>query len=181
MFGLHKDRGAQLALMDAMVFFAVALVISSVFVANIDRTADSGASDVEAYVASLLQSFVGASLCDSVALEVPAAISIGPGENVGDCLAAELHSLREGTDPEAFEPLNLVLARILDETVAKPYWYTLSAYDQGDEMHKLLQIARTGEPSDEAYASSFAITDEDGSQLLIVLQLRLPAPALEIL
>ncbi len=177
-----RDRrdGAQLALVDAMVFFAIALVISTLFLGSAGRVSDPEPSEPLPYVESLLRSFLGASLCERLILSAGGGIEIGPYEKVCDCLAVELHMLREGCPLEAFAPLDSLLALLLDSVIPEPYWFILESYDPSLPSRPLMQLERNWGPSDQVYASSAPIPDGEGEALLVVLQLGLPAPLLEV-
>lgn len=177
MFGSDDERG-QLALLDAMVFFAIALLVSSMLLSQARQ--DSGPSSTrgeEAYADSALQAFLGASIGASVSIELEEPVEIGPWEKVSDCLLAELHSLLDGHPIKDFDPLNTALTDILESVVHRPFHFSLSACEVS-ESHatELLELSNVIDNAGEfAYASSTIFAEEDGALLMIVLQLRPPA------
>lgn len=174
MSGKHDERG-QLALLDAMVFFAIALLVSSML-AGMARDAPVAKSDrgEEAYAESALRAFLEASLGRTVLLELDGPVEIKPWEKVGDCLMAELHAIRDGRSPSDFEPLNAVLMDMLGSIVARPYRFTLSVFGplaEGSEPLLALSNLNHTSSGDWVYASSASLGDQDGALLTIVLQL----------
>jgi len=169
-------------LLDAMVFFAIALLVSSMLVSQARQETRPGSTGgEEAYVDSVLLAFLGASVGSSVRLMLEEPVEIESCEKIGDCLMAELHSLRDGHSTEDFEPLNAILTAVLVSIVEKPFLFSLSAYEvSGSGATLMIQLQNTEDPTGEtAYASSTNVVDDDGALFVIVLQLR-PAALPEV-
>lgn len=180
MSGKSDDDG-QLALLDAMVFFAIALVISSSLLGlSRDRSGESDDRWQMPFVESALKAFLGASLGERVILALDGGVVLEPWERVGGCLMAELHSIRDGLPESEFGPLNAVLLSTLDGIVPGPFTYSLLAYEPSSSPEPLLCLSKEGcTATGDRYASSVPMSDQDGAELLLVLELgpaALPEP-----
>lgn len=100
----HDER-AQLALLDAMVFFAVSTVICSVMV-SYSVSEDGSGGDVFASAApeEVLSAYLCASLGKDFILGAPALELLG-SERVGEVLFLLMATVLDGGSLEVFEPL----------------------------------------------------------------------------
>ena len=113
----RHDRLAQVALLDAMVFFAIALLICAVQLSVLEREARqlgwpemmAGRSDPSCVLPVLLAASIGADTY--VHADIP--LIVLAHAPVSDCLAAEALSLLKGLGIAAFEELNEIILGIV--------------------------------------------------------------------
>lgn len=138
MYGARgRTRAGQLALMDAIVFFSVAVLISSIM---LSRTYQEYRDEVKgpeldaAYdVSSFLEVLLRGSIGEAMSLNITGNMTIRPTTTVGECLAMEASALLDGESADAFRGMNdliLVIAgRIAGQLVVPHVWILHSLND----------------------------------------------------
>lgn len=175
---LGEDPGGQLALMDALVFFAIAMLLSSALLVQVRSVVDrdaviGGETDVDA--GNMLEVLMAASIGRSLSIPLEKEIVIARDEPVSECVRAELYALISGTDLEAFDGLNEAVADILDVLSGPSMRACLVAsLLDGPSNEPLLVIPGPYRPTGLAYASSMDLPCAD-SVLCRVLLLLEPA------
>ena len=175
MFGSRtRDSDAQLAVMDAVVFFLASMIVASVLFSylerpGIQRTAEES-GDSDAMLEVLLKASIGTTL--SVALEHT--LVIDGREEVGECLLAEIHALRHGATIATFQSLNAILGGLVLSICSPAFEPSLVVLCEGDSCPNPILEILNPRASPNVYASSTELTDPDGSIYLVELLL---APA----
>lgn len=116
--------------MDAVVFFSVAVLISSILLSRtlheyrdeITAPEFEAAYDASSFLEVLLRGSIG----ESMGLDTTALITIRPTTTVGECLAMEAAALLDGELPDAFQEMNDMIldiaARIAGQLVVPHLW-----------------------------------------------------------
>jgi hypothetical protein len=107
-----------LALMDALIFFTVALLISSILISRAHQdqldVADEVRSDNGFEASTLLEVVLRASIGECVSLNVAERqLTESPTTSVGDCLSMEATALISGIEPRAFDEVNGMILGII--------------------------------------------------------------------
>lgn len=167
------DDQAQLAVMDAIVFFVVAMVISSLLLyhANIDEEIrpqehGSGSADPDAVLGAVLHASVGS----EVFVPMDAPRHIPADTEVCRCLLLEAEQIIGGTSAKIFEGLNCVLSSILERTSNPVYSSCLSLFLLGDSVpEKLFSISNGECLSSQSFSSCAGFSLAGGEEVLIQL------------
>jgi len=131
----HRSDG-QLALLDAMVFFAISVVVSSVMLSYGKDSGDmgldpcEGTSDPE----MILEAFLNACLGSPVTIRSHDCLTIPERTKVSACLALEVEAMMDGFDPDVFVDLNdayTIILRRITNPVFEPHLAVLDS-DGGD-------------------------------------------------
>lgn len=170
--------------MDAVVFFVIAITISSTMFYYARGEAGSatsarpeGQSDPDA----VLRVFLHASVGEETVLELNGDTHISASSEICECLRIELDALVLGADQCAFAPLNERLLTILEATcsvVLVPY--LTASWFLDDDQKEILAIPDEPPDTRTRYASSMGFPGAGGSAFLLTLVL-VPASFLEIL
>lgn len=169
--------------MDAIVFFVVAITISSILLYyarpgtnDTTSTNPDGQTDPE----SVLRVFLQASLGEEMVLSLDREIHISPSTEIAECLLIELEALALGCDIDCFAPMNEKLCSIL-ETICSPVMqpYLLSMELLDEENLQMFSLPCDPPQSGTRYASSVELPGPDGSLFLLTLVL-VPASLSEI-
>lgn len=176
-------QSGQLALMDALVFFMVAMAISSVllYYSGLGTTwteddLGQGMSDPHEILGVLLRSSIGREI--TVSLEVPRYISWDT--EVGVCMLLEAEAIVDGMAPEAFEELNktvLDILRSLCNPVYEPFFSVMAVDDLGTA--RIVSIPGVPITSDRMYAATMDLVQDEEKALLAQLVL-CPAASPEV-
>lgn len=187
MYGeLRRDRRAQLAVMDAILFFLVAGVVSSVMLANAFGSrvpGDPGLADrLSGRAAEMLRAFLDASIGRQVVLFADGSELVVPASSeIADCITAELAALEKGVDQVAFRDLNEALCAALSAIAGPSVRALVCVHDTGShDSAPVLALPETPPDSRNIYASSCVLGEEAGAAYLIVLLLD-PSPLPESL
>jgi len=181
--GSRHDRSAQLALMDAMVFFLVAVMVSTVLLhysalGQESKVADHGQgnADPSAVLEALIHSSIGLDL--TVYVDTPRHIS--PYVEVGQCLLLEAEGLLDGASADSFDPVNDAVRGILEgicSPVLEPY---LSVWSITDSVPEVLVLIPEGESvSEQKYGASVELRNT-GERMLLVQLLLCPSTLPEL-
>lgn len=172
---MSRDCHGQLAALDAMVFFALAMLISSSTWAYVDDAlVGSGADGVEGVhdPGQLLSVFLRASIGVEVVLDTDPRVTIPSREEVETCLCAELDATTSGLDGDVFGPLNEVLVSILARLAGIGYSASLSAFRTTEDGLCPMLVLETSECiSENRYSGSCELPGSSGSVYLVVLTL----------
>lgn len=170
--------------MDALVFFMVAMAISSILLYyssyGLPETQDDhgqGKSDPHDILGVLLRSSIGREI--AVSLEVPRYISWDT--EVGVCLLLEAEAIVDGMAPEVFDELNrtvLDLLRSLCNPVYDPFLTVMAVDDLGTV--GIVSIPGVPVPSDYRYAATMDLVQDEEKALLAQLIL-CPAASPEVI
>lgn len=172
---LRGNSKGQLAFMDAMVFFAIAMLLSGALLAQVRSASDEysvvvGGAEVDA--ANMLEVLMAVSIGQTLAITLEKTIVIASHEQVSECLRAELHALASGAEPEAFDALNEAVAEAL-RALAGPCMRAslVASFGEGSSDEPLLEIPGRCHPAGLAYASSVDLPCGDGVVFKILLVL----------
>ena len=177
MFGRPREKCAgQLATLDAIVFFSAAILVSSTLLAYATPQGDAGFTELDIDPASLLEVLLRASIGEEIHVSVGGLAQIRGNDEIGECLMAEVHALREGVDPLAFVDLNRVVGRIMASVCGpcvNPYLVVLEKEDNC----VVLAVPYAVVDARDAFASSIDLVDIDGSKCIVELVLLPTAPS----
>lgn len=164
--------------MDAMVFFAIAMVTSSIVLSYADDRASDHMRDVEGAVdpEDVLRVFLRASV--GVDIELWDGLTVSARESVADCLYAEVASLSGGTEPGLFTGMNEVLLDALENISPAGTTCHLTIVDIGGSGEALLTIERMPAVGGVLFSASQEFPAVMGSDCLVVLVL-VPSLCLE--
>jgi len=169
--------------MDAMVFFAVILLICSLQLSmyrdeevynemHLDLT---GKSDPDSVLPVLLKASIGVRCVVSLEsqLEVPAYTT------VSECLAAEAVAVLRGASMDSFDVLNGVILGIatnISHPLLAPH--IVLYHESDDEMAMLLRIEQLPPSSEDLFAACCDLPEDGDVRLMVSFQLE-PALLLE--
>lgn len=176
MYGdIGKDGRGQLAVMDAMVFFSVAMLISSIVLVQVgaaSRRSGDSALEPPIDVPSILQALMGASLGRTVIVSLESELRIQGQESVAECLSAELYALSGGCYADIFIDLNNAIWDIL-KALSGPLMAAclLAVHPEGSSDNPLLSIPGPLQTSETAYSSSVELPCGQGLLFTVVLVL----------
>jgi len=169
--------------MDAILFFLIAGVISSLMLASAFEGQDLGGLEREKMLsdraAEMLRSFLDASLGRQVALFVDGAeLVVSPATRVADCISAELAGLEEGVDQVAFCDLNAALCSALNSIAGPSASAYVCVHDlEGTSPSPVLSLPAPPPGSPNIYGSSCVLGDGLATRYVVVLLLDpLPLP-----
>ena len=161
--------------MDAVVFFVIAIAISSMMFYYVREEAvhapsmrPEGQSDPEA----VLRVFLRASLGEEIVLEMGREIHVSAYTDIAECLQIELDALALGAAVGDFAPINERLCEILNETcsaVLDPYLVSVQLLGEGNK--RMFSLPSEPPDSGTRYASSVKLAGADGSTFLLTLVL----------
>lgn len=183
MFGRRgTDCQAQLAVMDAMIFFAVAGLVSSALLANsLGGPAAHGldqADSLSARAADMLRAFLDASLGREVLMLSEGRELVVPASTkVSDCIVAELAALENVPDQGMFADMNDALSAVL-RALSDPHVTAYACVYDMDASTAILALPNPPPDSPNVYGSSCILGEGLGAVHSIVLLLE-PSPPLE--
>ncbi|UCE44780.1 MAG: hypothetical protein JSU93_05110 [Methanobacteriota archaeon] len=176
----QSDARAQIALMDALIFFAIAMLICSIqlgafargLMADEDTSQFCGRCDPDDILTAFLRSSIGveASLWAGYDLYVPARTV------VSECIAVEVTAIGNGVDSESFDALNMVLLGLLNNLshpLMTPHLIISRHLDDGPIV--LLRIEQSPPGRSDLVASTCKLPDcgHDAATVSLLLE---PAP-----
>jgi len=173
---VRRDEGGQLAALDAMVFFALAMLISSSTFAYVEGVSSEHGTEAalsgECDPGQVLLVFMRASVGVEVTLDLGGEVPISSREEVATCLSAELDALAGGCGVDRFDPLNDALLTMLGKLVGIGYSAHLSAYRTTDDgAEPILVLEEAGCVSENRYSGSCEVPGAGGSAYVVVLVL----------
>jgi len=176
------DCHAQLAVMDAMIFFAVAGLVSSALLANsLGGPAEPGleqADNLRARAADMLRAFLDASLGrEVVVLSEGSELVVPASARVSYCIVTELAALENVADEGAFADMNDALSTVL-RALSDPHVTAYACVYDMSAPGAILALPSPLPDSSNVYGSSCILGEELGAAYSIVLLLD-PSPPLE--
>jgi len=170
------DRSAQLALMDAMVFFAVSMVICATL-ASYALGQGTGASDAVYSPASpdeLLSVYLGASIGEGFVLQ-GSGLELTGRETFGETLFVIAALLAQGHDETSFESVLAHCSAVLSGLCAPwPSILRLSLADGADWV-VFLEVGQDASAGSDTASASQNLGECEGAPLMVTLVL---SPAL---
>lgn len=178
----RSDCRGQLAVMDAMIFFAVAGLVSSALLANsLGGPAAPGLEQeysLRARAADMLRAFLDASLGrEVVVLSGGYELVVPASTKVSDCIVAELAALENAAEHGAFADMNDALSAVLHALSDSHVTAYACVYDM-DASTAILALPSPPPDSPNMYGSSCILGEGVGAAHSIVLLLD-PSPPLE--
>jgi hypothetical protein len=170
--GDRSDReSGQLALLDALVFFSIAMLVSGVMISYVEsssRDTTSGVRGPSVDIAEVLSVVMKASIGREV--EVLPGLEISGYESVAECLSAELHALSANIEPGVFDCLNEAIGEMID-TLSGPLfdWHILVVHPLGRSSEPCLAMPGPCVPCGLAYAASTELPCNDGVLYTVIL------------
>lgn len=173
---IRRDEGGQLAALDAMVFFALTMLISSSTFAYVEGVSSEHGTEAavsgECDPGQVLSVFMRASVGVEVTLDLGGEVTISSREEVASCLSAELDAIVGGCSVDQFDPLNDALLMMLGKLVGMGYSAHLSAYRTTDDgAEPILVLEEAGCVSENRYSGSCEVPGLGGSAYVVVLVL----------
>jgi hypothetical protein len=165
----------QLALMDAMVFFLVSVVISSaiLYYSSLGTTVElrdhgQGQADPHELLETLLRSHIGTEIL--VTLDVPR--HIAGDTDIGQCLLLEAEAVLDGMSVQAFGALNEAIGEALIGICSPMYSPHLAVLSSGIVgAAALISILGPPQHTSQIYASVAHLTHDEEKDLLVRLLL----------
>jgi hypothetical protein len=162
--------------MDALVFFAISMVISSVFLSQAYLDSRGGDSEIDgdarldpaSILAVLLRTSIGANLT----LDLDKELRVRPTDSVGECLSVEALAVASGVPSETFDVLNshvLTIAALAVGPPVAPHVWIMEWTDGG--WKPLVFIEAENPSTDDRRAASFDLPCEDGLRFRVTLVL----------
>lgn len=180
---LPRDKAGQLALLDAMVFFSIAMLVSSILVLQTEACSDAavGISDGSpTSVGGMLAALMTASIGQPVKIDLGPGLTVLGQESVAECLSAELYALGSGSGPALFAELNEAVLGLLDSlTLAAFRGWLVAVHPEGSWEAPTLAIPGLPLASSLSYAASCQLPCEDGALYTVTLVLQ-PAASSEL-
>ncbi len=177
-----SGENGQLALMDSLVFFLVAVTVSGLllFYSSLSpsETIDhgQGTADPSAVLESFLHSSIGSEIV--VSLDPPRYISFDT--DIGQCLLLEAEAILDGVKVEAFLELNLAAEDALSNITSpacEPYLAVLSSGE--NESSEVFCLAGPAPMSGQRYSAT-ADLSSDGEKSLFVQLILCPSALPEV-
>jgi len=134
---MRLENSGQLALLDAVVFFAVSVVVSSVLLSygetfgSVDLDSKEGTANPEEILGAFLNACIGSGI--TIQLSEPRLIT--EREKVSTCLAIEVEAIMGGLDPRLFSELNDVFTVILGRITNPVFQPHLVVLDMDSETY----------------------------------------------
>jgi hypothetical protein len=168
-----RSESGQLALMDALVFFLVAVTISSVilYYSAPGESHDApdhgqGQGDPHEVLETILHSSIGSEIV--VLTDVPRHIS--SDTDVSQCLLLEAEAVLDGMSIDAFGPLNDAVKAILESVCSPMYESMLRVYSSSDAgLSPIVSIPDVGLDSSQQYGASMELTHDEEKDLHVQL------------
>ncbi|MBN1677958.1 MAG: hypothetical protein JW880_05405 [Candidatus Thermoplasmatota archaeon] len=181
---LFRDEKGQLALMDAMVFFSIAMLVSSILMAQSESVSTSTHSELDwpgVEVSDMLEVMMGASIGTEMTICLDREWEICGSESVAECLCAELCAVSKGFEMSAFDPVNEAIAGIL-EVLSGPLFraHVLAVHPQGSSAEPVLAVPGPCRAGDSVHSSSMELPCGHGLTFTIILALE-PAALPELM
>lgn len=176
---IDGESCAQLAVMDAIVFFIGAVLVSNILmslVINLPNNSQGNSIGGDTDPAEILRSFLATSLCEPVVVDIGHTFYMDDRTTAAESLAIELLALEAGHDVNQFARLNSLIydmLRAVCNPAFKPYLLVLDMDD--DLSGPVLLIPCMPEATKNAYASS---TEIPGSGTMVYLAELILCPTL---
>ncbi len=180
MRGDRSEReSGQLALMDALVFFSIAILASGVMISYVEssqREVVTGVETPPVDMYEILSVVLGSSICYEVG--APLGLEVNGRESVAECLAAELYGLSMNVERQLFEGLNDAVGKVVDTLLGPLFdWRIVIVHPLGRSSEPCLAIPGPPVPCGLAYAASTELLGSDGVLYTIILVLQPATPS----
>lgn len=180
MFGERSrhDQG-QLALLDATIFFAAAILLSSILMSFPPASSDGDPSRSPRVDANeVLVAFLHASISVRFEIVLDEPLAVTGAESFALCLSLEASVILSGGSAEPFQALNDIVREALLKLSPSGFAPSIIVTDKNRGLDDpLLAIPGAVERSNEIYAGSAWIPSSTGDELLVVLMLAPAFPA----
>ena len=176
---IGSSNEAQLAAFDAMVFFAVCLLICNILIANAQHGESSQLDSALAndHAETLLRVFLASSIGERFELNSCDLIITGY-EPIADVLAVMVELRLQGVDLSPYAPVLALCGSVLSCVCSYIWAPELRAYGMGaGEMTPLLSFGEHASCDGDRLSASQIMTTRDGVQVLLVLTLAPSLPA----
>lgn len=174
-----RSECGQLALMDALVFFSVAVLVSGAMLAytgSPSREVLPPSGDSPVPVDEMLEAILKASI--ALAAEAGDGLEITGREPVSECLSAELYALATGVNGLEFAGMNDAVAGIMGSVCGQVFRpHLVAVHPNGSSGEPFLAIPGPCGPCRLAYACSSELPCEDGLLYTVTLILIPAAPS----
>ncbi len=160
MSGRRWNGSAQLAVLDAVIFFAAAVLISSMMMFDFSADNPQAITDLKD-PSELLPVFLSASLGEHLILGGDHPAVLKETDTVGDCVLAEAMSISDGDDPGGFRELNEIVARKMSSAAGPSECPHLLVWLPGGFQQPLISIPDELEEASEVRASSMELSAGD--------------------
>jgi len=170
---LRKDRCGQLALMDSMVFFAVALAVCGVLVSYARPLVEPRADlQGDADPAEILRVLLRASIGRPVTIDLEGSHRLDGTEDVATCIAVEVRALSSGISQTVFSSLNAIILEMMSSMCNPLFEPFLIVYDvDGGLPSQVLKLPYDVADSENRCASSTEIPGDGGNPYMAILVL----------
>ncbi len=180
MRGDRSEReSGQLALMDALVFFSIAILASGVMISYMRSSTSEAVTGVDTPpmdTSEILSVVLRSSICCEV--EAPLGIEVNGHESVVECLAAELYGLSMNVERQLFEGLNDAVGEVVDALLGPLLdWCIVVVHPLGNSSEPCLAIPGPRTFCGLAYAASAELLCSDGVLYTIILILQPATPS----
>ena len=170
---------AQLAVMDAIIFFIGAVLVSNIlmsYVTPLPNHSQGNSIGGDTDPAEILRTFLATSLCESVVVDLGQPFYMDDRTTAAESLAMELLALEAGHDMQQFDRMNSLIYDMLRAVCNPAFEPYLLVLDMGDDLSgPVLSIPCVPEATKNAYASS---TEIPGSGAMIYLAELILCPTL---
>lgn len=164
------DGCAQLAVMDAIIFFIGAVLVSNILmscVTSIPNHSQGNSIGSDTDPSAILRTFLATSLCESVVVDLGQTFYLDDRTTAAESLAIELLALEAGHDMKRFDRLNSLIYDMLRAVCNPTFEPYLLVLDMDDDLSgPVLSIPCVPEATNNAYASS---TEIPGSGAMVYL------------
>lgn len=164
------ESHAQLAVMDAIIFFIGAVLVSNIlmsYVTTLPNHPNGNSFGGDTDPAEILRMFLATSLCESVVVDLGQTFHMDDRTTAAESLAIELVALEGGHDIRQFDRLNSLIHDMLRAVCNPAYEPYLLVFEMDDDATvPVLSIPCVPEATDNAYASS---TEIPGSGTMVYL------------
>jgi hypothetical protein len=161
-----------------MVFFALAILISSTTYAYVERSTGCGTDPVpsgDCDPGQVLSVFLRTSLGSEVHLGIDGGLTISSKEEIATSLRSELDALECGWDRQAFGPLNEAMLAVLADLVGICNSAHLSAYCTSDTSTAPVLVLERAPCVSENRASASCVVPGAGERSYLVVLVLAPA------
>ena len=173
MSGRPDDQG-QLALMDAVVFFLAAMVVSGILFSTVSDTVDEDRSDScswfdpERALAAMMRSSIGS---ETQVVVGGQSLILEERVEIAECILLEAHIIAEGDAGFDFSALNSILSEVVNGICGRSMHAGLCVYELlNGTPSELFSIPRSWTDTRITYASTAELADSGGSVYLVQLR-----------
>ncbi len=168
------DESGQLALIDAIVFFLAAMLVSQVLFSLAEgdsgiQQVDGLGADAEGLLHAVLRSSLGVEMTVRTSGDT---IRLSQRDTIADCLLLEAHAIAEGDGVDGFEALNGHVKSALHSVVGPFLEPSIRLVDVSDGTAAVL-VSLPDEWSEvgTAYAATLGVSEASGGSYIIQLRL----------